>query len=219
VGGVVPLTRRATALCVAALAGALAVGCASTLRSEELPGAAEPLQISKLAVAPFSASPRVARLALQDGGEASAADLVSRHIAEAIATSGIPIVAPEDMDRALAAVEERRGASYAREAARRAWQEFGANAVLLGEVTRYQERGGEALGTSRPAGVGFEVTLASAPDGAVVWRGVFDETQELLTTNLFNAFRYPHGGTRWLTAEEISRWGAGEVARRIARKP
>ena len=30
--------------------------------------------------------------------------------------------------------------------------------------------------------------------------------------SFFNVFRYPGGGTRWLTAEELSQWGASEVA-------
>jgi hypothetical protein len=84
--------------------------------------------------------------------------------------------------------------------------------VLLGDAWRYVERSGEAAGTLRPASIGFEVTLYSAPGGQKLWSGVFDETQRALGENVLNAGRYPGGGTRWLTAEELLRWGATETA-------
>jgi hypothetical protein len=37
-------------------------------------------------------------------------------------------------------------------------------------------------------------------------------TQAPISANLFNMGRYPGGGTRWLTAEELSKWGADGVA-------
>ena len=92
---------------------------------------------------------------------------------------------------------------------------FGATAVLLGRVERYRERGGEAFGTSRPASVAFEVTLFSAPDGRRLWRARFDETQQSLGSNVLNAPRYPGGGTRWLSAGELARWGADAAARSL----
>jgi hypothetical protein len=79
-------------------------------------------------------------------------------------------------------------------------------------VLRWRDRVGEKLGASQAAGVGFEVTLLRTPDGAKLWTAVFDETQLPITDNFFNVFRYPGGGTRWLTAEELSQWGATEVA-------
>ena len=80
-------------------------------------------------------------------------------------------------------------------------------------MQRYRERTGEAFGTSRPASVSYRVTLYSAPEGTRLWIGQFDETQKPLSANVFNARRYPGGGTRWLTAGELTRWGAGEIAR------
>jgi hypothetical protein len=42
---------------------------------------------------------------------------------------------------------------------------------------------------------------------------VFNETQRPLSSNVLVASRYPGGGSRWLSAEELARWGAEETAR------
>jgi hypothetical protein len=88
--------------------------------------------------------------------------------------------------------------------------------VLLGKVYRFREREGQALGASRAASVGYEVTLFEAPGGRRLWTSRFDETQQALTENIFNAQRYPGGGRRWLTAAELARWGAEGAAKALA---
>ena len=86
--------------------------------------------------------------------------------------------------------------------------EFGADAVLLGEVARYREREGSSYGSFAPASVDFEVTLYSAPGATRLWTARFEQTQPPLSSNFFVASRYPSGGTRFLTAAELARWGA-----------
>jgi hypothetical protein len=93
--------------------------------------------------------------------------------------------------------------------------EFGADAVLLGAVTRFRERSGQAAGTMHPAAVGFEVTLYTAPGAQRLWNAVFSETQQALSENVLSTYRYPGGGTRWLTAEELAQWGARETVAAI----
>ena len=92
-------------------------------------------------------------------------------------------------------------------AAEVASRKFGATAVLTGQVTRYRERPGEALGTSRPASVGFELSLYTAPAGEKLWTARFEETQQPLSENVLHTRRYPGRGMRWLTAAELARWG------------
>jgi hypothetical protein len=169
--------------------------------------------LRKVVVVPFTSRPELARSAPEDGvSAASAAELVARFAAEALAARGIPVVPASDFAIALtgeSSLTQHLGAS---EAAELAAQEFGATAVLLGEVWRYRERVGEALGASRPASVGFELTLFQAPSGQKLWSARFDETQQALSENVLNARRYPGGGTRWLTAAELARWGAKAAA-------
>ena len=54
--------------------------------------------------------------------------------------------------------------------------------------------------------------LCSAPGARRLWSGQFDETQQPLSENVLSASRYPGGGSRWLTAEELATWGARETA-------
>lgn len=193
------------------LAGvALTLGCASTLQSVEYPLLREaPPTIRRLAVAPFRPE---AGLAAEAQARRAVADQVAGFVFEAAAARGIELVAPSDLAHALEDPESRMPAE-APQAARLASQEFGADAILLGTVLRFRKRAGEALGTTQPASVAFEVTLYSAPGGERLWSARFDETQQALLSNVLNLGRYPGGGTRWLTAEELARWGAHEVAK------
>lgn len=204
--------RRAAAL---ALAAALAGGCAATIQQTEYPALAEKsFQLGRVAVAPFRLGVTAAREAEATGVGYDAPALVASKVADALSQSGVAVTAPEDMARAL---DSAGGAADPATIARVAAERFGANAVVLGTVVRYRERGGEALGTTEPASVGFEVTLVRAPGGEKLWKGVFDETQHMLTENVFNVGRYPGGGSRWLSAEEMTRWGAGAIAKVMPR--
>ena len=94
-----------------------------------------------------------------------------------------------------------------RRATELAAREFGATSVVLGEVYRWRERKGEALGASGAASVGFEVRLYDTRTTRRLWNSRFDETQRPLTEEIRNLRRYPGGGSRWLTASELARWG------------
>ena len=54
-----------------------------------------------------------------------------------------------------------------------------------------------------------------AADGKLLWSGVFDHTQVALGANALTAAQYPGGGTRWLTSEELARWGALRLVREV----
>jgi hypothetical protein len=90
---------------------------------------------------------------------------------------------------------------------------FDASAVVLGKVLRYREREGGSAGATQPAGAGFEASLYEVPTGRRLWTGRFNEVQQSPTANIFRARQYPGGGTRWLSATEFARWGAGELVK------
>lgn len=87
----------------------------------------------------------------------------------------------------------------------------GADAVLVGFVTKYADRIGEKYGVSKPASVGFVMFLFSAKDGAILWNGSYRETQESLSENLFNVRLFLKRGFKWLTADELAKWGVSET--------
>lgn len=202
--------RLRRALLCAALAW---LGCAGpgpivdTLLLEKAPGA-----LAKVAVAPFYPTPGFSRAAQPGGvGGADAADLVTRFVTEALVAGGLQVVPPNDLVVAF----EGHGQVLPRQdpaaLAQRAASEFGASAVLLGEVMRYREREGGSMGALHPASVAYEVDLYTAPGGEHVFHARFDQTQPSLTGDPLVARQYPGKGTRWLSAAELARFGADRI--------
>jgi len=191
-----------------------AAGCAETVASRHYPALRDRKEpITRIAVAPFQATGSLARR--KDSTTAVppsvATALVARYLTEALAARGIAVVPADDVARALAVEESVEERLVPRAVAQVVAAKFGADAVLLGSVTRFDERRGQAAGTLHPAAVGFEVTLYTAPGSQRLWNAVFAETQQALSENILSTYRYPGGGLRWLSAEELARWGAEET--------
>jgi hypothetical protein len=165
--------------------------------------------LKRVAVAPFSH-----RETMPDNSEAGgpspqiAAELVARFLTEALAKRGIQIIPASDLATAFNAQGLRSVDLNPRTVAELAASKFGATAIMMGQVTRYRERQGESFGSTLSASVAFNATIYTAATVQRVWSSRFDETQRSLSENIVNARRYPGGGTRWLTAAELARWGA-----------
>jgi hypothetical protein len=84
---------------------------------------------------------------------------------------------------------------------------FGADAVLVGQIYRWQNRVGADYGIEKPASVAFDLSLVRPSDGAILWRGNYDKTQRSLFENLFDLNTYIKSGGRWLTARELAIFG------------
>lgn len=202
------------------LAGGLA--CAQTVRGQAHPSLADlDVPIRRLAVVPLRATGSLARQQDEEVGPGPdrATELVGHHLTEALARRGIEVVPPDDAARALGLVGAPMERLVPRAVARTLHTKLGVDAVLIGEAWRYVERSGQAAGTRQPASIGFEVVLYRAPGGQKLWSGVFDETQQALLDNVLSTSRYPGGGARWLTAEELLRWGATETANSVPLGP
>lgn len=92
---------------------------------------------------------------------------------------------------------------------------FKADAVLKGYVLKYVDRVGGKYGVNKPASVSFNVLLYDVKDGSLLWSGAYSETQISLTENLFNIELFLKRGFKWLTADEIAKFGLGEVLTKI----
>jgi len=190
-------------LALAALAAAVGLACVSTVVDRSYPALDQRrAPILRIAVAPFGAQPE--------------AGVVARHLTEALVDRGVEVVGPEDVARALGSVEPAAGVPALAALVR---SQFDADALVLGEITRWVEREGAAAGSQRPASVGLRVELYGTPQGERLWEGEFDHTQQAMTENVLLTPRYPGGGTRWLTAEELAQFAASELAAALPLAP
>jgi hypothetical protein len=191
-----------------------AAGCQMPVESREFPALHERKEpIRRIAVAPFQATGGLARVPASSTSTPSrvATALVARYVTEAIASRGIAVVPADDVALAFTVEGSAGKRLVPRAVAQVVAAKFGADALLLGSVSRFDERRGQAAGTLHPASVGFEVTLYTAPGAQKLWKAVFSETQQALSENILSTYRYPGGGMRWLTAEELAKWGAEEA--------
>jgi hypothetical protein len=92
-----------------------------------------------------------------------------------------------------------------------AGQSIKADAVLTGYIYRYEERVGTSYAASRPASVAFSIHLIRSVDGADVWFGYVDETQQTLSQNLFDVAVFWQRKGRWVSADEMAESGLTEL--------
>ena len=95
--------------------------------------------------------------------------------------------------------------------ARKVGRSLEADYILVGILWRYRDRGESPAGTPSPASVAFALYLVDVKTGVRVWRGVFDQTQQPLTDNLFKARQSIQMGVKWLSARELARLGVEQV--------
>jgi TolB-like protein len=89
--------------------------------------------------------------------------------------------------------------------------QLGADAVVVGYVYRFRERVGHPYAVKQSASVMFHIHLVRVDDGVTVWKSDFDKTQKSLLENVLQlSFFYREKG-RWLTAEELTAEGIGEI--------
>lgn len=194
---------------LAALLGALALGCASAspVTSELVPGAG--MRVNRIAVPPLLVDPHGQRV------EADAAQMIGSRLVEALAAqSELSYVGPDEVEiwfsqRGLSVRDtdpQRLGGELA--------HAFGSDAVLFGVVHGYSSRVGGPHGATRPASVWFDLELRAA-DGARLWTGTYHERQESLSENLFSLPLAWERGFEWLDAPNLAAYGARELVQAL----
>jgi hypothetical protein len=219
-------TRRVRLASVLLLVGLAA--CSSTrpmVKTQSFgPMPAGGYPFARIAVMPFYPDPRLA----QDPGASDRDPLaedwaiaarVARDLSMALVARGAQVTPPSEMELSFQGEGVPTPRLDAKAAAKLASRNFRVDAVLLGTVTRWRDRSGDRVGSERPASVAFRVTLHAAPGGERLWDATFDETQPSLSANPFRVSRYPGRGTRWLSAGELARFGANEVAESLMGPP
>jgi hypothetical protein len=95
--------------------------------------------------------------------------------------------------------------------ARKTGEILEANVIMAGHVWRYKRRVGSALGVSDPASVGFGICLIDVATGKMLWQRSFEKTQQSLSENILDAKAFFKTGAKWLTADDLARFGIKEI--------
>ena len=177
--------------------------------SSEFRGAAVP----PIAILPFQLdspeySDRQFQLSNSDVAPTATAivtDLFYKHLSRKSDLSLVPLDRVNDAVGDFTLPPLNKDPSYA--IARRIGEVVEATTVLVGSVSQYRDRVGNAFGISQPASVGFEARLVSVLDGKTLWVGHFFETQRPMTSDLQGFLQR----RRWLTAEELAEDGVQQV--------
>lgn len=88
--------------------------------------------------------------------------------------------------------------------------------VMTGYVYRFRERVGRGYSVQEPASVAFSVHLVDVPNQRVAWTGIYNETQQALSDNLFNLGTFLNRGGGWVTAEELADSGMENLLKGFA---
>ncbi len=80
----------------------------------------------------------------------------------------------------------------------------GVDAVLMGYIYHFKERVGTSYSVESPASVSFSLFLVRVKDGQIVWRGIFEETQQALSENILRIGAFIKRKARWITAREMA---------------
>ena len=94
-------------------------------------------------------------------------------------------------------------------------ESLAANLMVAGTVWRYEERSGGPVGAFSPASVAFVVYLIDVASGKIFWKGNFNETQRSLSENVLDTWAFIKKGAKWLSADELARYGVREVFKKF----
>ncbi len=92
---------------------------------------------------------------------------------------------------------------------------LGVDAVLAGNVLRYDELHGAAYGADKPASVIIDVHLVDARTGKLLWAASYTETQAALSENASGIGNFVQRGARFLTAHELADSAAEQILDRF----
>ncbi len=96
---------------------------------------------------------------------------------------------------------------------------FGTDAVVGGSIYRWRDRRGSDYAVDFPASVAFDLWLVRSSDGALLWKGSYDKTQQSLMENLFDYSTFAASDGKWLTAEKLAMIGLKKLIEEMPGAP
>jgi len=125
------------------------------------------------------------------------------------------VVAFDEVSRVYQEIPRDDTKDTPRSLAQKAGEALGTDLMIAGTVWRYTDRVRDPMGPGRGASVAFEMYLIEVPSGKTVWKAKFDETQRPLTKDIRGSKILIKTGARWLSADELARYGVEEVFKRF----
>jgi hypothetical protein len=97
-----------------------------------------------------------------------------------------------------------------KEMIRNVGRELKCDMILMTMVSRFHQREGGEFAAENPASAAFSMEMIRVDDGQVMWKGMFDETQESLLSNLLSFGKAQSRGFKWVSVEDLVRQGVHE---------
>lgn len=98
-----------------------------------------------------------------------------------------------------------------RKLAKKFGENLQADLVVVGTIWRFREKGTVIEIPDSPASVAFAVYLIEVVSGKRLWRNAFDGTQKTLSEDVLGGLKQIKMGLRWLSVNELARYGAKNV--------
>jgi len=97
-------------------------------------------------------------------------------------------------------------------------RQHGADAVMVGNLYRFNERVGTTYSVVSPASVAFDLHLIGVSSGRVLWTGHVDETQRSLSENLFEIGSFIKRKGEWVSADDLATSGLDDLLIKLFKK-
>lgn len=121
------------------------------------------------------------------------------------------VIALDEVARVYQGIPRDDTKDTPRSLAQKAGVSLGADLMIVGAIWRYRDRIRDPMGPERGASVAFDIYLVEISSGKTLWKKKFDETQRPLTEDIRGAKVLLKKGARWLSADELARYGVEEV--------
>jgi len=144
---------------------------------------------------------------------------LTRYMQEALEQRlGERVIPLEKVYRASEGLTRDQTIDTPRSLATRLGEKLKADHVIAGTVWRYRERVGTARASSSPASAAFVVYVIRVTDGRLLWKTVYSRTQKPLSDDILHARTFFKQGARWLSVDELARYGVNEVVEKFPYK-
>jgi hypothetical protein len=139
------------------------------------------------------------------------AEMMTESVYSKMREKGYELISPGQAKGVLAGLHSSKPNMEGVELYREVGRTLSADGILVGYIFRWWEREGKDFGVDRPASVAFDLYLLRSEDGAVVWRGKFDKTQQSFFENVLDAGTFFKSKGKWVKAETLAEMGLSDL--------